>query len=87
MRKKFANINLNQNFFPEGSKYVSIKGVCAMAGQHFGDLNEKWSVFGITTPSDDGKIQIMIENTTVMLSYKNLMNVLWQLSTKSTVIL
>ena len=54
-------------------------------GQHFGDLNEKWSVFGITTPSDDGKIQIMIENTTVMLSYKNLMNVLWQLSTKSTV--
>ena len=22
-------------------------------GQHFGDLNEKWSVFGITTPSDD----------------------------------
>ena len=36
-------------------------------GWHFGDLNKKWSVFGITTPSDDGKIQFMIENTMVRL--------------------
>ena len=33
----------------------------------YGDLNKKYTVFGIWVPNGDGKIQFLIENTTVTI--------------------
>ena len=43
---------------------MAVFGICHFFGRYFGNLNKEWSVFGISHDVD-GKIQFLIENTTV----------------------